>query len=292
MLSVLIPVYNYDVLELISDINKQCIAEKLIFEIIIIEDGSSRLFNNSEINSIVNARYEILKKNVGRSKIRNILADKSRYENLIYMDCDSRLNSNFIKNYISFFNSKKDYIVCGGRKYTNEPESYNYILHWKYGTEVESKSANIRNSNPNKSFMTNNFLISKLLFNKVRFSEHIISYGHEDTLFGYELLKQNVLINHIENPVIHIGLETNKEFIEKTKKALVNLMIIYKMHKNDKVFIENISLLKFYNKLRFLAPVIFLIYKLFKRALERNILSKNPSIKYFSYYKLGYFCGI
>ena len=292
MLSILVPVFNYDVLELISDINKQCIDEEINFEIIVIEDGSSKLFKNSEINNIKNAKHEVLEKNIGRSKIRNILADKAEFDNLIYMDCDSEINPKFIKNYISYLDSKNDYIVCGGREYTSEPESDDYILHWKYGIEAESKPAIIRNSNPNKSFMTNNFLISKSLFNKIRFNEEIITYGHEDTLFGYELKKLGIIITHIDNPVVHIGLETNTEFLEKTKLGLENLMYIYKMHKSDKDFTDNISLLKLYNKFIFFAPIISFVFKLLEPLLVKNILSKNPSIRHFSAYKFGYFCGI
>ena len=103
MISVLIPVYNYDVREVTMELHSQLFAEAINFEILLLDDGSEEQFKilNRELTSLVNVEYSEEKRNLGRSKIRNKLAHLSSYDNLIFMDCDSQvLRSNYIKNYL------------------------------------------------------------------------------------------------------------------------------------------------------------------------------------------------
>ena len=74
--------------------------------------------------------------------------------------------------------------------------------------------------------MTNNFLIRKQAFLSIRLNERIVGYGHEDTLFGIRLKENSVIVKHINNPVVHIGLEDFDEYFEKTLEGLKNLLFI------------------------------------------------------------------
>ena len=53
MLSILIPVYNYDVIPLALELNKQCLESKIDFEILCQDDQS---------NSDLNTKNEIIQK--------------------------------------------------------------------------------------------------------------------------------------------------------------------------------------------------------------------------------------
>ena len=101
MLSILIPVYNYDIFKFVSKLHYQCKAEKIKFEIIIIEDGSVNTFKNQELQKLDSVNYIKQEKNIGRAKIRNLLAEKAKYNNLLFIDCDSDIYDNYIKKYIS-----------------------------------------------------------------------------------------------------------------------------------------------------------------------------------------------
>mgnify|MGYP000465830659 CR=1 FL=1 len=74
-------------------------------------------------------------------------------------------------------------------------------------------------------------LISKSLFQQLKFNESISEYGHEDTLFGIELQTKNIPINHILNPVVHLGLENEAIFLNKQEKAIQNLVLLLKQEK-------------------------------------------------------------
>ena len=101
MISILIPAYNFNITNLIEDIHKQIKLTKNEFEIICIEDGSTKTFSNANIINLNNVTYIHLKKNIGRSKIRNLLAKTAKFNWLLFIDCDSEINNNFINNYIN-----------------------------------------------------------------------------------------------------------------------------------------------------------------------------------------------
>ena len=185
MLSVLIPVYNFNIVELVTDLHAQSSESGIQFEIICFDDASDDFFRNQnrEILKLSNVAYDELPENVGRSKIRNSLAEASQFDNLLFLDCDSSLSSsNFIKKYI--IHIENYHVVYGGRVYENFPPlSSEKKFRWYYGKKRESFTVEQRMYSPFKSFMTNNFLIKKKAFLSIRLNENIIGYGHEDTMF-------------------------------------------------------------------------------------------------------------
>ncbi len=296
MISILIPVYNFDIRKLVNKLNEQAKNAATNFEILIIDDLSAQEYKqtNSELNDLRNVRYLEWKKKLGRSKIRNTLAEMARYEYLLFMDCDSQVNSaDYIQNYLPFCKGRR--VVCGGRVYQPAPpEDPNKYLRWLYGTKREVVPADKRNETPNQSFMTNNFLISKSIFKNLQFDESITNYGHEDTLFGYELKKQRIFIQHIDNPLVHIDLETADEFIEKTRQGIRNLKMILDKHPNSNDLIQDVKLLKAFDKVKkWKAIALMKIYfSLFEKRLTKKLTSEHPSLKIFDIYKLAYLCTI
>ncbi len=296
MLSVLIPVYNFDVRDLIKTLSNQAKKCKVPFEIIVIDDASGEEFKrlNRELKVDADVHYIEEEENLGRSRIRNKLADIAQYDNLLYLDCDSQINSkDFILKYIEHLNENN--VVYGGRTYTNnEPSDSRYRLHWFYGIKREQVPVNVRSNEPNKSFMTNNFMISREAINKVRFNEKIRGYGHEDTLFGYDLLKCDITITHIDNPVTHIGLEMNEEFLRKTREGIKNLKRIMKINGNEKKLVRDITLLAYYKKFKKfgLDSLVRYLYSIFESRLRKNLTSNHPNLFVFDLYKLGYLCSL
>jgi len=296
MLSVLIPVYNFDVRDLVKTLSFQAQNLNISFEIIVIDDASDEKYKklNSIISDYSGVKYFEEEINLGRSKIRNKLADKASSDNLLYLDCDSCIdNPEFLKNYIGHLDNKD--VVYGGRKYLqNEPLDERLLLHWLHGIRREQIPVDVRAHEPNKSFMTNNFMISREAIDKVRFNEKIRGYGHEDTLFGYDLLKCNITVKHIDNPVIHLGLELNEEFLRKTKEGIKNLKRIMTINGNEKKLVRDITLLAYYKKIKDfgLVGLIKYIYQKYESRLLQNLLSRKPNLFIFDLYKLGYLCSI
>jgi glycosyltransferase involved in cell wall biosynthesis len=293
MISICIPVFNFDVRQLVCDLHQQSTDAGIRFEILLVDDCSDdqyKLFNR-ELSSLQNVVYEELPENIGRSRIRNLMAEKAKYTSIIFLDCDVKIfNQEFITNYINEIES--NFIVCGGHVYSELKPGPDELLHWKYGKERESRDHLIRQKSPYNSFMTGNFLISKKLFSSFTFNETLVGYGHEDTLFGFELKINKVAVKHIKNPVIHLGLDDKIVFLEKNRQGIKNLIRIYHSLLGDKDFVKMIRLLGIYNKVRIwkLTWLVVRIFSLLEKALERNLLGPTPKLIFFDFYKLGYFC--
>ena len=292
MLSVLIPTYNYTIFPLVSILFEQLEKEKIDFEIICLDDASSRFHTeNEKINTLKNCSYTILEKNIGRSSIRNLLAKKANFENLLFLDADViPVHENFISKYISCINSEEK-IVYGGIRYQKKKPENNQVLRWVYGNSREALSVEKRNENPYLSFLTLNFLISKSVFEKVRFNEAIPNLRHEDTLFSYDLKKAKMKVVHIDNPTIHNGLESSEVFLKKSEESLIGLDYLIKNKLISSDYVKLSEKEKAFKKYRLNKPYLF-FYKTFKKSFLKNILGKNPSLFIFDLYRLGYFCNL
>lgn len=287
MISVCIPVFNFNITALVSELSKQCRDLDVPTEIIVIDDGS-QFFKPENRKVTKDHQYIELTENIGRSKIRNLFLEYAKYDYLLFMDCDSLIvNSHFLLSYLEAL-KRSPLIVCGGRIYPSKPER-NKLLSWKHGVYKESLSAEVRNRNPNKSFMTNNFVVAKSCLSRIKFDERITQYGHEDTLFGYQLAKNNIEIRHVDNPVLNGDIETNEVFLEKTKHGVINLVHILNFLEYDKDFIKNVSLLNYYERSKSVRGLQYLLFKIFKRPIYYFLKKGYVNLKLFDFFKLGIF---
>lgn len=292
MLSILIPVYNYDAFSLVEKLHNQAVELNITFEIICLDDASD-LFKteNQEINRLQNCSFVVLDNNIGRSAIRNLLAEKALYENLVFLDADTfPVHENFISNYISLIdNSEK--IVYGGILYESTQPSKNKLLRWIYGRKREALLVADRNKNPYLSFLTLNFLISKSIFHKVSFNESIPNLRHEDTLFSFELKQKQIEILHIENPVFHLGIEDSKTFLQKSEEAVLGLknLVDSNLISTDYVKLSHyFQVIKKYH----LTALIAFGFRVLKPLFVKQLLCKKPSLFLFDLYRLGYYCTL
>jgi len=290
MVSVLISVYNQDPGTLVRDIYSQLQDLDKPFEIIIGNDYSDSkfmpLFDSLEELSHIKCFHP--DKNLGRSKIRNALAKQARYENLLFIDGDALvLKEDFLSVYMQYADSVS--VICGGTAYYEDPpEERQEILRWKYGVKREARAAKIRNQSPHSGFSSFNFLVPASVFNKIKFDESIVRYGHEDTIFGIELQKENVKVLHIDNQLIHNGLDDSEVFLEKTKEGLLNLLELLKNYKDPDVLERHIRILSKYSSLRKWGGhhLIRLIDQLSSGSIRRNLTGPRPSLALFDLYKL------
>ncbi len=290
MLSVLIPVYNFDVVNLIQSLHQQCTDEHINFEILCVDDASSDptlKSKNKSILSLQNLTYEELADNLGRSKIRTYLAQKAKYEYLLYLDCDSGIDVGFIKKYVQFLKENQPTIVYGGRSYDpTKPTDQKLIFRWKYGIEREQVSAEKRNADPYRSFMTNNFIIKRDVYLSVFSTQGLEGYGYEDSLLAYLLKQKGIRLEHINNAAVHLGLEAAEDFIKKTQNGIKNLYLLIQENKID---CEQVKLYAYFYALkkRKMDGLCLMVLKPFKNRFKDHLVhSSNPNMVYFDLYKL------
>ena len=293
MLSICIPIYNFDVTGLVVTLHQQAVRQNIAAEVVCIDDCSDEAFRaiNKDICNTY-GKYIQLEENVGRAKIRNLFLQYAIYDYLLFLDCDSVLiASNFVKKYADAIIKSNAKVLCGGRIYNDIKPSKQKLLRWKYGHKKESMPVEVRLRNPNKSFITSNFAISKNTLANFKFDERLVQYGHEDTLFGFQLKENHIKILHIDNPILNGYLEDNDEFITKTELGLDNLVCILQFLNYDPEFIRDVNILKFHQKCRKyrLDLVIIFLFSFLKPVLRLNLSKGFANLFWFDFYKLGYF---
>ncbi|OMQ08775.1 glycosyltransferase family 2 protein [[Flexibacter] sp. ATCC 35103] len=292
MLSILIPTYNYNVYNLVELLYNQALEANVTFEIICLDDASDNfLLENQKINQFQNSSYSVLEKNIGRSAIRNLLAKKANYENLLFLDADTLpVHKNFITNYISQINNSEK-VIYGGILYQSKKPKKEQLLRWIYGNKREALGTLQRNINPYISFLTLNFLISKSIFSKVKFNESIPNLRHEDTLFSFDLMQNKTEVIHIENPVYHLGIEDSQTFLKKSEEAVIGLKNLVDSHLITSDYVKLSHYFQIIKKYYLRSLVVF-GFKIFKPFFLKQLLSKKPSLFVFDIYRLGYYCTL
>lgn len=289
MISILIPIYNESVVALVQTLHEQCTKAAIPFEIICLDDGSHpeiRKLNAAALRDLPGLQYQELTENIGRSRIRNRLASLSQYPYLLFSDGDAGVvRTDFIQRYLQLLRPKQ--VIYGGRVYSElPPEKKDYRLHWRYGRQREALPVEARSAHPYRTFMTNNFVVPRAIFETVQFDEALRRYGYEDNLYALELQRAGVSILHIDNPLQHLGLETRAIFLRKVREALDNLQELQsRFPELDTRLLNVVHRLEVWNVLplvRFLSPWL----KPFFKSLMRI---DNMPLRVLDLYKLTYF---
>jgi glycosyltransferase involved in cell wall biosynthesis len=292
MLSILIPTYNYSVSHLIASLGKAMQATDIVFEILCWEDGSHLYLDDNKAicDTVAHAVHHVSNENKGRITSRTLMAKKAQYDWLLFLDADVELKGEtFIKNYLSNLNSGYD-AIYGGYAYNSIKPDTNFILRWKYGRNYEQVKASVRNKQPYKVIISGNFMIKRDLFLDISSEIKNDGYGY-DNVFGALLKLKKIAIFHIDNAVIHNGLDKNSEFLNKVERAVETLHLHHS--KNKTISTEN-SLLEFYKSTKKigLSKVVSVVFKTLKQPLRKQLLGNNPNMKLLQFYKLGYLCSL
>lgn len=287
-LSILIPVFNWDCTQLIKDLHFQGLTLGIPYEIIVADDCSTDKDLQQKSRLVAetheNCRYFALPHNIGRAAIRNFMADQSKYEKLLFLDCDAEVkDKKFLKKYVEA--SDKASVVCGGLTHPDEIPMKGQELRYLYEKNAAyERSAGFRSQNPYLRFTSFSFMIDRDVFMKIRFDESYVRYGYEDVQFGHELEENGVSILHIDNPLAHIGLDDSASYLNKTRQAVQNAF-----DHQDEIG-DSSKLLTNYNKVRSLRMrwVFRFFWAFFQKSMEKNLLGPKPKLRIFSLYKLCY----
>lgn len=287
MLSILIPVYNYDATTLVKEIHRQAIANNITFEIRLYDDGSTiEVEKNKTITDWEYCIYKAIPKNIGRSAIRNLLASEATYNHLLFIDSGTFPKSaDFIKNYIDNLNHK---VCTGGMVCLPQKPKKPYVLRWLYTKKREMAFDTQINKNV---VCSSNFLIQKDVFSSIKFDESLKKYGCEDVIFFDAIDKKGITIHQIDNSVIHDATDDARTFIRKTEDALENLSFLIKEGKISESRYKVTSMYASLNKFK-LDKFVGLLFSGVKSLLMLNFRSSYPSIIAYDFYRLGYYCRL
>lgn len=292
-LSILIPVYNYDCRPLVLSLLRlttPLLADGVLVELIVADDGSSDssvLQANATLSSNPLCRYIRRQENCGRAAIRNFLAQESKYQWLLFLDCDMQLpDDNFLSTYL---NSEGEEVIDGGFAVLEQPDQEGHNLRYTYEfSEQMRHSAEQRRANPYRSFRTTNFLIRRDIMLAHPFDERFRHYGYEDVLFGKQLCEAGIHIEHIDNPLSFEVFEDNAAFLDKTEEGLRTLHQFRSELKGYSALLTAVERLRPWG----LLPLLRCWHSLFGAAERRRLQAGRYDTRLFQLYRLGFFLGL
>ena len=114
---------------------------------------------------------------------------------------------------------------------------------------------------------------------------------NEDTLFSYNLKQAKIAIEHIENPVYHLGLEDSNTFL---RKSIESQDAMNQFLEEDLIDIKYTLITKTIYRLKKikLDSLFSMTYPFTKKIFIANLLSSRPSLFIFDLHKLSYLCYI
>ena len=292
MLSILIPTYNYSVFPLVLELKNQADLLAIPYEVLVLDDASTLFLNeNSKIQELEYCYYLKNEMNIGRTATRNFLAQKAKFNILLFLDSDVLPeNKSFLSTYGEAFDNLENKAIFGGYKYVSEVPEDSHSLRYYYGKSREEKEASIRNRNPYGFVFSGNMLIPKDVFLENNYKKAANLYGL-DIIFSHQLYNNKIQVTHIDNAIFHLGLEENEVFFNK---SLASVKSRKELLSDNKQAAEINSLLRYYQILKKLRLLFFVktLFKFSERYLKKHIIAKKTNLFYFDLYRLGYICYI
>ena len=280
-LSILIPVFNREVSVLVASLLAQLPDWPGPVEIRLLDDGSAEEFKgpNRLLATLPKVVYRELAVNSGRAAIRNQLAASAQYDWSLLLDNDSLLpNHQFLARYAQALATGSPALFIGGTTYAATPPPDSSLrLRWLYGRTREMRPAAVRQRDPGGQLSINNALVPSALLRNFPLDERLSGYGHEDTKLGLELSRAGVEVRHLDNPVLHDGLEPAAVFLVKSQQAVRNLVQVLRTDGLG----TTTRLVRAVERLRRarLVGVAGAALRVLEPALRQNLLGHRPSLQ-------------
>lgn len=289
-ISILLPSYNNCCVGLVEELQRQAsLVTGLRYEILVADDGSTcpeTVEQNRAIDRLPHCRLLLRGENTGRARIRNFLAQQSRYRYLLFIDSDRQVASgDYLLRYLRCGEAAA---VYGGTTILPHAEgSGPGNLRWLYETAASKRNgADRRNERPNLELCTCNLLIQRQWMERCPFDERFSRYGYEDVLLGKQLAARGATVQHIDNPIGFCAFEPNRSFVRKTEDALRTLR---DFRQDLQGFSALLRTYERFSRLRFPLWLIRLWHREFKTRERANLQGSSPSLLLFKLYKLGFF---
>lgn len=232
-LSVLIPVYNWNVGPLLTSLYSQCVhlPEGQRVEIIVMDDGSSEKFTNRTVAAQLSlVRYEESGVNKGRAEIRNALLQQAKGVYVLFLDADMLPDrDDFIQTYLAQGREGRE-IVCGGISYCqNKQKDPEYSFYLYKSGKTEALPSSVRRSTPWRYLFTSNIMVRRDIMKSVHFDPRFTGYGFEDIEWGIRLGK-SFIITHIDNTCSHMGVMSKQQVFSKMRDSVQNYALFLSLH--------------------------------------------------------------
>lgn len=291
-LSILIPEYNHDCTPLVSALREQAalLPQGVHTEILVADDASTEphaVRACRQLKACGGIRLIELPHNVGRARIRNLLAREAAYSQLLYLDCDvAMVRPDFLRRYLE--EAEAD-VLCGG--VTVRPDRLLAFGNLRYRYErscLPKFTAERRKAAPYQGFRTTNFRVRREVMERHPFDASLCRYGYEDVLWGRVLREAGVAVTHTDNPVAIDDFEDNARFLDKTEEGIETLIRLEDELRGYSQLIGWADKAERCGMLGLAAR----IFTLRRDWLRRRLSGQKPSVRLYQLYRLGFYFSL
>lgn len=218
-LSILIPFYRDDPSVLLRSLDSQKVDPSCV-EILIMDDGSNDPSLTERVQSTVAgmklpAELRTAASNQGRSATRNALQQMARAEWVLFLDADMRIDhADFIAQYLQEIDGKDCDIIFGGFQVEDMMADSETDLHRILSQSSDCLSAEHRNRHGAQHVASSNLCVRKTVLDAQPFDSGFTGWGWEDSEWAARVSLTHRL-RHIDNPAIHLGLETTDTLLSR-----------------------------------------------------------------------------
>ncbi len=287
-LSILLPTWNEVCIKTVVALKEQCDEiDGLNYEIIVADDASTNeecILRNRTINTLRYCRLIEKKENTGSGATRNFMVKESRYEWLLFLDCDMKIPAGLIRRYLE--SEEEAEVINGGICVDNGNKDNKGNLRYLYErSAAPNHTPAMRSQHPYRAFRSTNFLVSKKIMKQHPFYEPLRRF--EDNYFGHELKQFGIPVAHIDNPTILELFEENTDYMNKLE---VDMQILDAYREQ---LYPCSKLLRLADRLQANAVTRVIIdcwQKAFGKWERRNLTGPKPKLFLLPIYRLGYLC--
>ena len=234
VLSILSPFFHDDPRPLLSALDVQARSVGGRVELLVVDDGS----RDETLAVAVAAHLDGLATpacfvrflgNQGRAAARNTLGSRARGQFLLFLDSDVLPGSQtFLETYFAAMDAAEVAVIVGGFTMGHSPEP-DRALHQYMSQTFNCLSAADRQATAWKYTYSANLMVPAEVFAVAPFDPGYAGWGWEDLEWGLRIA-DHWPIFHIDNTVIHEGLDPDHLLLGKIAQSCVNFARVASAH--------------------------------------------------------------
>jgi glycosyltransferase involved in cell wall biosynthesis len=207
-----------------------------LVEAIVVDDGTGDTALDGRVREAIElwpgAGMAVrLHQNRGRSAARNRAIASARGEYLLFVDADMLPGDNqFLSRYLDLIQRRATAVAFGGFTTQGAAISHETSLHQNLSEQSDCKPALDRQARGAVAVASNNLFVRKDVFDAEPFDDGFSGWGWEDTEWAVRVVKAGYGLIHIDNPAVHIGLDTTDAMLKKYQEAGPNLARLISLH--------------------------------------------------------------